>query len=125
MQGLVDLNGVNKRRGLCASQQLHQEKRLICSNDIALLPLDSERKGQRYILVQGNAGYENDTCPLPILIVLTHHWMIGILRGGVYSIKNRLYHSLQMLKTSDCKPSHTLYEHSATSILHLCSHYTT
>ena len=30
---------------------------------------------------QGNVRPENDTCPLPILIALTHHWMIGILTG--------------------------------------------
>lgn len=31
--------------------------------------------------MRGNVRPENDTCPLPILIVLTHHWMTGILTG--------------------------------------------
>lgn len=39
--------------------------------------------------MQGNVRPENDTCPLPILIVLKHHWMIGILRG-VYTLQNSL-----------------------------------
>lgn len=99
--GLGDLNGVNRRRGLCASLKLHQEKKPISSTEIALLLLDSDRKGQRYILVQGNAKHENDTCPLPILIVLTHYWMIGILRGVCTLVKPRLYHSLQIPKTSE------------------------
>lgn len=104
IQGLVDLNGVNRRRGLYASLKLHQEKKPISFTEIALLPLYSHREGQRYILVQGNAKHENDTCPLPILIVLTHHWMIGILRGVCTRVKTHLNHSLQMPKTSVVTP---------------------